>query len=402
MLCLALLAAMVVGAAPNAALAGEAAASTRAELTWKAAESRVIAAREALDAAEVRRERVRGERESLEAELDLLAGEIVELKSRPSRGVRAEAELNRRLQSSQQLSARIDELAREDEDLTAGLVSAAERLLDAYEAESQALRADLERLAEDESAQNTARAALERLVAIGAEKLQVTQLISSLRREDWSPGVYAGLRGGGSSDDPEELRARADILRDTKDRLVRRLGELERKAETARRQRALEREMEGFLAESRLFDEGDRASARLVTSEDDDAPAAGGSLLPGGDEELASGDPQDTYDDGAPTNEGGWDAPSEPAPGDSDRSSPELGDGSIEAPSGEAPLAARLDRVATRAESSAALDALLSHDGGGSPEEIEAYQEEIERLIRRLDRRADRLERRAAALEATR
>ena len=361
---------------------------------------------------DARRAQVIGDREALEGKLDALSREIVELKSRRIRGPRAEAELNRKLQGSRDLSSRIDSLTIEQEEITADLIRATSSLADSYDALVDSARLELEKLASSEDGEERGREVMNRIAVLEAERRAVLEGLSGLQgsHREFEDEARPLLRARPRTDDPEELRARADMLRDTKDRLTRRLGDLDRKEKTVRRQRALEREMDGFVAQSRLFDEGDRSAARLVARDSDGRPVAGGSLVPSrSSADAAIGDPAappegsdgiegdldagdgetGEYYDGQPVAE-----PEEPT-----GVSPSPGSEPVDDFTREDSSLHQLDRVTTRAEASAALDALLVQDIGGTLEDIEEHRREIERLIRRLERRAGSLERRADLLD---
>jgi hypothetical protein len=403
---LALVAGLIAAGAPSAA---RAVPGMPAGLSAIADAAVLAGERAAVARLDARRAEVADERAGLEGALDDLSARIVELKSR--RRLFGDAELTRALQASRDLSARIDRLAREEERLTAELSNAARRLAEGYDRLVAETRRQMASLPTGEGEEGAARRAhLERLAALEAERAAVQDGIARLERggldaEEILPGVALSRRV--ARDDPEELRAQADIIRDTRDRLERRLEEVDRKAKRIREQRALEREMDGFLAETRLFDEGDRAAVRFGSGE---RPVAGRGVdvaLGGGDAEAAAAPADESFDgDGAdPSFDVGLEdsAPGEaPPPDDSGGTSPEAGRQTFDGTATGGETLFELDRITTRAEASAALDALLSYDGGGSLEDLEAYREEIERLIRRLERRADGLERRADTLDRRR
>ncbi len=85
-------------------------------------------------------------------------------------------------------------------------------------------------------------------------------------------------------DDPEDLLAQADVLRDNADRLAQRLAELRTRLKQARAEADLSRRVDDFMGESSLFDEQDRrhpfslSSTRVESSGNSpspDAPPAG-------------------------------------------------------------------------------------------------------------------------------
>ncbi len=330
------------------------------------------------------------EREELEEELDDLSATIVELKTRRVPRILGEARLTRKLQRSRELSGAIDDLARTEAEAKAELVAVARRLLHAYEEEMAAVRKAAEQ-APHEPGTASGRAAIERLVVLEAERRAVLEGLSRLEEGGGDGALPRGYLEPSETeeDDPQELRARADTLRDTRDRLFRRLEEVEQRARSIESQRELERELDGFLSESRFFGEGDRAAARLVDQESTERPVAGGLR---GDESLAgfTGRP---------------DTEPERAFGDSDSEPPaesDYYDGDVSEPenTGDGPYFSS-DRITTRAEADAALDAFLSSEPAGSLDDMLAYLEEMRRLIERLERRAEALEREADLLDVS-
>lgn len=334
-----------------------------------------------------RRAELATRRRALEADLDRLAAEIADLKARRADGAPlfGDPELDRRLKASKDLSDRLDALAREEERVGGALEAAARALLGAYDARVTEARRRLE------SAEGDAgrRAALEDLGRLEAARREVQAGLDRLAPQT----AHRAIPAAPATDDPEELWAQADRLRDSRDRLARRLAELERRVGEARDQQALEREMQGFLSETRLFDETDRASSRVAVTQ------VGGD---GAADAPAESPPQSGASDGyadpnrdAPSGGAGPATPGAGEPTDAVGAVPPT----AESGGSTGDVLFRLERTPSRAEASAAIDALLRADDDASLEVLEDRVEEIRGLIDRLDRRADEIERRADALE---
>lgn len=83
-------------------------------------------------------------------------------------------------------------------------------------------------------------------------------------------------------DDPEDLLAQADVLRDNQDRLTKRLAELRIRLKQARAEADLARRVDDFMGEASLFDEQDRRHPQSRTPQfmNAGAPTSGDPSLP--------------------------------------------------------------------------------------------------------------------------
>ncbi len=223
------------------------------------------------------RTRVEGERARLQARLDTLAAEIARLKAHHDAAAPlfTDPELDRRLKAAQALSAKVDALTSQAAGLSARLRAADQALLAAYDAALDRARAGLAHAGRDD--RDAAQATVARLEA--GRRAAAADLARLAPPDDATrvPAVNP------ASDDPQALEAQADLLRDTRDRLARRLAGLEDRARRLKRQRDLAGQMNGFLSETRLFDEQDRTASRMTT----DTVGASGSG--GGGAQTAAG-----------------------------------------------------------------------------------------------------------------
>lgn len=166
------------------------------------------------------------------------------------------------------------------------LLLAAEPTVDPARAELDRVAARIEQLKARKLAGEDVTLELERLL-VRAQDL--VQRIERARRADGAP--TASVAGP----PPEELRERADALRDERDRIVGELRELDARIELVRRERRVEAGLESLAQERALF--GDPGASRV--SPKAPPPPGGetglpvpGDLLPrsgGGGEEQAQG-----------------------------------------------------------------------------------------------------------------
>lgn len=380
----ALLIALVVLTAPAAASAVTPGAAAGHTPKLDAARAQVVR----LDG---ERAKVHTERATLERRLDALAAEIARLKAHrdASAPLFTDPALDKRLKASQALSTRIDALGRTERGLENELRTAARRLLAAYDAALAGAR----KAAEAAHGDAAKKAALERLSTLDRQRREVAAGLARLS-PDQAPADPTLPTTRTKSDDPEDLRAQADLLRDTRDRLARRLTDLRQRAHDLERQRDLENEMHGFMSETRLFDEGDRTATRVSTSGDrtqnagakTSTPTTGGADSFGGGQTGGTAPGPGTGGGGATNNPG----PTNPASGG-------LSPSAADSPSGDTYF--RFDREPTRAEASGTLDDTGAPDDAASLDQIEARMKRLEALIHRLDARARHLDTRAHNLD---
>ncbi len=354
---------------------------------------------------------LRAERARLEAELDGLAGRI---EARKAQGTKllGDAELERLLGESQRLADLLARLSRAEEAASAKRAAAAEALLASYDAAIADARAW--------AAKN--RGDLSRLHELKARRERVRQeLLSRLGGPARAPAAFAR-----PTDDPEELRARADLLRDDRDRVAKRLAEVEKRLAEVREEAEVERELRDFVADSDLFDESDR-TVRVTRSGGSNktcatpppaprggpaATADGGAAPPAGNDREGAGGGEDT--DSPPA--AGTDPNLAGDPPTPDFAGSEDGEA---AAGGRAPIAYE-GRAADLLESPEALPgaeasplAPLPPSSGtlaASPEDLrraplpgltgDESLEELKRKKAQLERMAGTLERRASALDA--
>ncbi len=95
------------------------------------------------------------------------------------------------------------------------------------------------------------------------------------------PGSVEGLSTNTAlSEDPEDLLERADALRDTKDKIERRMASMKVRLAELKEERALERRLSEFVGDESLFDEEDRrlrlrVDSTATVSVDPQTPLAG-------------------------------------------------------------------------------------------------------------------------------
>src|SRR5512138_2757422 len=138
--------------------------------------------------------------------------------------------------------------------------------VDPARAELDVVAARIERLKARQLAGEDVTLELERLL-VRAQDL--VQRIERTRRLDGTPPpVEAGPT-------PEELRERADALRDERDRVAEDIRELDARIDAVRRERRVEAGLESLTQERALF--GEPGASRVSPK----APGTGGDLLPG-------------------------------------------------------------------------------------------------------------------------
>ena len=313
---------------------------------------------------------LRTQQQGLRDELNGLAARIEALKAQRQGRLTPGGELESALRRSQELSGQLTGLAQS----VSGAEGEVERAHLALHGE---LSQELTRLrsAWDATTDRSARARLlEQMRSVRGEREAVRAALPASQ--------VPALDGAARGDDPEDLLAQADALRDTQDKVRQRLQALKTRITEVREERDLDRRMNDFLGEESMFDDQDRrlrlrsvgadgvqvaptqrgSGPRLpwVTSGDQSSPPPMlGDPYSGGND-----DPQS--EEGTPT-AGGMVAPSITA---SDRRP-------------------QVDPV--RAQALAA----------GGPEDLTSLEQEaakLESLARELDGRAGALERRAKTL----
>jgi hypothetical protein len=148
------------------------------------------------------------------------------------------------------------------------LLAAAEPAVDPARAELERIAARIEQLKTRKLAGQDVTLELERLLVRAQDLVQ--EIERARRREKAPPAAEPGPP-------PEELRERADALRDERDRIAGELKELDARIETVRRERRVEAGLESLTQERALF--GEPGASRVSPK----APSlgTGADLLPG-------------------------------------------------------------------------------------------------------------------------
>ncbi len=355
-----------------------------AESAW-AEEASLPRARERVERLDRERAQTARERARLEAELDRLAEWIARRKASGTSGLFGDPELDRLLKRSRALSSQIDRMRREEHRLESALLAAARTLEAAYAAALTEAKETFDRSSDPDERARIAR----RIAALEAQRRQVVAGLARLKPRRDSQ-IAAADHAPTATDDPEALRAQADRLRDTRDKIARRLEAVRRRIAEARMQRELEEEMDGFLSEMRLVDEGDRAAARLggeavAAAGQETAGAAENAGLPARDSDGVAAPVAGASEPGSPAFDG-----NPPATTDNTRTAPGTG---------ESETFFHLDRLASRPEAEPGVAALPPLGEEESLESLEAQETQLEALIRRLEQRARTLEAQAEAIE---
>lgn len=176
------------------------------------------------------------------AELDALSGRIQVLKS--ARDRTAGAELESDLRRTQALSDTLAGLSRDLAEATRAAQATDEALLGAL---SSAL-ADAQRAWPSADAEGRTRL-LSTIRALRSERAAVRARLPQPQAPSVAPT---------QTDDPTALLEQADALRDSEDKIRRRLAALEARIAEARSERELDRRMNELAGEDALFDEQDR------------------------------------------------------------------------------------------------------------------------------------------------
>jgi hypothetical protein len=326
-------------------------------------------ARARAQAARTEARSLRTRQQGLRDELNGLAARIESLKAQRQGKLTPGNELEGALRRSQELSGELTGLAQS----VSGAEGEVER---AHLALHGALSQELTRLrgAWDATTDRAERARLlEQMRAVRGEREAVRAALPASQ--------VPALEGGARGDDPEDLLAQADALRDTQDKVRQRLTALKARITEVREERDLDRRMNDFLGEESMFDDQDRRLRMRTVGGDRGFQVApsqrGGGRIP--ETPMTAGDSaQPPPLAGNPGNEG-------PEFGGGSSSSDGLGRGGVTA-SDRRPT---VDPV--RAQALAA----------GGPEDLMSLEQEaarLESLARELDGRAGTLERRAKTL----
>jgi hypothetical protein len=194
------------------------------------------------------------------AQLDAVSQQIESMKARRAKGeLFGSGALDGLLQQSQALSEQVQQLqaarakAQADE---AGRRAALYQALDAQISQDQQVLPAASR--------ERQQAVLAELKALQDERSQLNPIEANREGRE--------LKFRGQTDDPRELRERADALRDQADKAGRQQRAVEARLQELRDQAELERQLHRLTGEDSLFDEGDR---RVRVSTVDAAAAPG-------------------------------------------------------------------------------------------------------------------------------
>ncbi|MBI5544910.1 MAG: hypothetical protein HY901_13550 [Deltaproteobacteria bacterium] len=258
----------------------------------------------------------RSQRMDLQRSLDEVARQIEALKAQQGNALFRDSQLDGLLKTSQDLSSRMTDALRAENDAAEALRGGQAKLVNELDGELARLRARW-----DAATTREERAGLvQQLKGLRAE-------LDSLRRA--MPSTLVPKVSDSDSDDPEELLERADALLDGEDKLRREEKALEKRIAELKSERDLERRMNEFLGEEALFDEHDR---RLSITRPGRSLAADASAAPG----TASVDSQKTAGDAPATGatpSPSWEMSDEPSAVDG-RTAPPTGYSSNEAAPG--------------------------------------------------------------------
>ncbi|AGC42610.1 developmental regulator SasN [Myxococcus stipitatus DSM 14675] len=326
--------------------------------------SGVEAARARAQVARTEARALRTQQQGLRDELQSVSSRIQTLKAERQGSLTAGTELETALRRSQELSGSLTQLAQ--------AVSTAEGESErAHVALHQALSEELARLrgAWDGTADRAERAKL--LEAMRTTRVERDAVRSALPASQ-VPMLDKATPGG---DDPEDLLAQADALRDSEDKVRERLKLLRAHITEVREEKDLDRRMSDFLGEESMFDEQDRRlrvrlSSDRTTIQVDPANRDGSPFL----SEGTAGRPPGG-------NPNGWD--------------PGTGGPSLPTPEGSITRAS--DR---RPQVEAVRAQVLAAGGPANLSQMEDEAARLEALARELDRRASDMEHRARELAA--
>ncbi|AEI62427.1 developmental regulator SasN [Corallococcus macrosporus] len=305
---------------------------------------------------------LRGQQQTLRDELNGLAARIETLKARRQGRLMAGTDLEDALRRSQELSGQLTRLAQ-------AVVAAEGEAERAHLALHTALSDELARLlAAWEGTMDRGQRAklLESVRSVRAEREAVRAALPASQ----VPSLDRATAGG---DDPEDLLAQADTLRDTGDKVRERLKALRGRITEVREERDLDRRMNDFLGEESMFDDHDRR-LRLRMGSDRSIQV----------ERSEPGTPMFQGDDAAPPGPNVGGRPNEgadPDPGPSPTPTP---------------FSARAADRRPLVETQRAQD--LASGGPVDLAAMEAEAARLEALARELEGRATKLERRAQEL----
>lgn len=222
----------------------------------------------------LRLERLTDASRELAARHDALAGQIDKLGARIERlqsrrgpgGLLPDFELERLLRRSRQLAEEQESTNRALQALLSQRRRLLLKLAGLLRRQFEQLLARARRASKDDG-----RVIGERLVALRRELGRLQRQIHSLGQPAARLPALPPERKVLASNDPERLRQQADALQDERDRLRRRLAQLDRRIAEARSQIELDRQVNDFLQDHSLF--GEEAHALRVARAENAASA---------------------------------------------------------------------------------------------------------------------------------
>lgn len=226
-------------------------------------------ARRALEQERTEAAALRERQHALRLELNAVGDRIARLKEASRGTLLRQDELDAELKRSQELSRQLTELSAQVAERDAAASRAQRALVEALTQELTALRAQFEK-SEDRSAR---RALIAQMRTVREERE---------RHEAALPRSGTTTLSTAASDDPEELLEQADALRDSRDKVNKRLAAVRRRVHELRQEQELDRRMQEFVDDESLFDEHDRRIGRQASTPAGEAADFDGPAIPVG------------------------------------------------------------------------------------------------------------------------
>lgn len=241
-------------------------------------------ARAALERQRTEAATLREQQHALRLELNGVGDRIAQLKAASRGSLLRQNELDQALKRSQALSEQLTALSARIAQADAGATRAQQAVVGALSAELQQLREQFEKTQD----RDRRRELITRMRAVRTERE---------RFEAALPRTSAPTLSAGASDDPEELLEQADALRDSRDKVNKRLEAVRRRVHELRREQELDERMSEFVKQESLFDEHDRRLARsgevtAVAGDFQDAPERGPQGVSDGPQPTTSPSPE--------------------------------------------------------------------------------------------------------------
>lgn len=199
-------------------------------------------------------------------ELSTLSARIETLKAQQTGKLLPGGELDSALKRSQELSGALSGLSAQLTARETELSSANLALIDALSSELNRQRAEFDR----QTDRDARRGLIASMRSLRAEREALRAAVPEAK--------LPTLDTTTSSDDPEELLERADLLRDSEEKLSRQLKQLETRITERRQELELDARVQRFMGEESMFDDSDRRLRvlRTTTTPLAEAPGRGG------------------------------------------------------------------------------------------------------------------------------